>query len=208
MIDEDVIVVTATGTAAAAPDGVRAHVGLSVPAPTVAEALTAAAAGQERIVEELLAAGVDRSAIRTVAYQAGEDYGPAGPVKRHRADATLEICLPDIGRVGELLARLAEVVGDGLRINSVQPDLGDPEPARQEARAAAVVNARRQAEELADAAGVRLGRLRSLVEGSGGGGGGFQLMPLSGPTAAAAPELEGGRHTIAVVVTAAYEIER
>jgi uncharacterized protein YggE len=73
-----------------------------------------------------------------------------------------------------------------------------------------VAAARRQAEELAVAAGVRLVRLRSLVEGSGGG---WSAYPASGGRAMAlaaseAPGVEGGELTVRVVVTATYEIEQ
>jgi uncharacterized protein len=203
--DEDVIVVVGVGAAAAEPDGVRAVIGLSLVAPTVAEALTDAAAAQSRVVDELATAGIDRASISTTGYQAGQDYEASPPSGRHRVDTTLEVRLPDVGRVGEVLSKLGDAAGDALRVHGVFPDLTDPGPARQAARADAVQSSHRQAEELAAAAGRSLGRLRSLVEG---GAEGRVYRASSGfvPNAGAAPELEAGRRSITVAVTATYEL--
>ena len=204
--DEDVIVVVGVGAGEAEPDSVRATIGVSLVAPTVAEALTGAAAAHATVIEVLEAGGVARRDIRTVGYQAGPDYDGARSSSRHRADATLEVRVAGLGEVGSLLARVGEAVGDALRVHSILPEVSDPEPARSAARAAAVSAARKQAEELAAAAGVRLGRLRSLVEG--GGGMRAFLAQQRGPIApaAAAPEVEPGRQAVHVAVTASYEI--
>jgi uncharacterized protein YggE len=209
MDDADVIVVVGVGSVQAEPDRVRAVVGVSVVGDTVGEALTAAAQAQERLVATLIGSGVRRESIQTMAYNAGRDYeGGDMASSRHRADVSLRLTLPDVGSAGELLAQAGEAVGDGFRVNGLWPDLADPESARRTARADAVGAARRQAEELATVAGVRLGRLRSLVEG---GGGGWAPFPASGHAtamAAAAPGVEGGELAVRVAVTATYEIEQ
>jgi len=207
MDEADVIVVVGVGSAQAEPDRVRVIVGASVVADTVGEALTAAAQAQERLVATLTAAGVVKESIQTTAYNAGRDYESAESLNRQRADVSLRVTLPDVVSAGELLARVSEAVGAGFRVNGLWPDLADPESARRTARADAVAAARRQAEELAAAAGVRLGRLRSLVEG---GGGGWAPYPVDGPmmarAASMAPGVEGGELVVRVAVTATYEI--
>jgi hypothetical protein len=206
MESEEVIVVVGVGSARAVPDCIRAHAGVSVVADTVADALTAAGAAQQRIVEVLLASGVDRAAIRTTGYNVGRDYEGGERSRRHRADATFEVRLPDIGDAGEVFAAMGEAAGDALRIHGVHPEVSDPVPAQREARAAAVVAARARAEELAAAAGVTLGPLRSLVEGGGAQlpfHGGVQRVAMA---AAAAPEVEPGRQDVQVAVTATYEL--
>jgi uncharacterized protein YggE len=188
------------------PDRIRAIVGVSTVASTVGEALSAAAEAQERIIEAAVAAGVDRSAAQTVGYRVGQDYEPGGAVSRHRADVSLSLVFPDIAGASSLLAVMGEAAGDSFRVHGVNPEASDAEPARRVAREAAVTAAARQAGELASAAGVRLGRLKSLVEGAGGPGGqwsgGVRLMAAS----SGVPGIEGGGLTIRVEVTATYEI--
>ena len=123
-------------------------------------------------------------------------------------DVAIQVVLPDVTSAGELLARVSDAVGEGFRVDGVWPDLADPSPARRSARTDAVNAAREQAEELAVAAGVRLGRLRSLVEG---GAGGRSAYSAAGPqmalaAMAEAPDVEGGELAVRVVVTATYEI--
>lgn len=202
------IVVTGVGTVQAEPDRVRARLGVSVVALSVGEALTSAAAAHGRTVEALRLGGVEGGSVQTSGYRAGRDYeAPAGS-SRHRVDVAIQVVLPDVASAGELLARVSGAVGEGFRVDGVWPDLSDPSPARRTARTAAVAAAREQAEELAVAAGVRLGRLRSLVEG---GAGGNVAYPVAGPQMALAamadaPGVEGGELAVRVVVTATYEI--
>ena len=204
--EEDVIVVVGAGVAEVAPDRVRAVIGASCVAATVAEALTAVATAQERILGIVLGAGIDRSSVQTLGYHVGPDFDARGPSDRHRADVTLAVVLDDIVGAATLLAAMSEAVGDAFRVNGVTPESSDLEPGRRVAREAAVGAARRQAEELAAAAGVRLGRLRSLAEGSGPTvrpwGGGPAMMAAT----TSAPSVEGGGLGVRVEVTATYEI--
>jgi len=207
-VDEaDVIVVTGVGTVHTDPDRVRATVGISTVALSVGEALVSAAAAQRRALDALAAAGVAAASIQTSGYRAGRDYeGPQGS-SRQRVDVSLQIILGDVVTAGELLAKVSDAVGDDFRVDGVWPDLGDPSSARRTARAAAVAAARDQAEQLAAAAGVRLGRLRSLVEGGQSHidryAAGGRPMAFA---AAGAPDVEGGELTIRVAVTATFEI--
>ena len=199
------IVVLGVGTAMVEPDRVRAALGISITALTVGEALTDAAGAQARALDVLRSAGVPSSAVQTSGYRAGRDHEASHGSTRQRVDVSLHVTLPDVATAGELLARVSDAVGDGFRVDHVWPHVSDPSAARRAARAAAVAAAREQAEELAAAAGVRLGRLRSLVEGGAVGGGG----PQSGirlAAASAAPEVEGGESAVRIAVTATYEI--
>lgn len=163
--EEDVVVVVGVGTADIEPDRVRASIGVSTVAETVGAALAAAAVAQDRIIAVALAAGVGRSAIQTIGYHVGPEYDANGPANRHRADATLSIVVHDVAGAGELLGAMSEAAGDSFRVHGVMPESSQEVAGRREARASAVRVARQQAEELAAAASVRLGRLRSLVEG-------------------------------------------
>jgi uncharacterized protein YggE len=204
--EEDSIVVVGVGTVLGKPDQVRARVGVSAVAPTIAEALTAAAGTQERLLSVATGAGLARSSIQTSGYRAGHDYQAQPASTRYRVDASLVLLLPDLARAGEVLAEMAAEAGDAFEIHGVSPEISDPEPLRATAREAAVIAARTKAEQLAAAAGVRLGRLRSIVEGASarfampaGGRAGLAMMD-------AAPDVEGGELTVSVAVTVVFEI--
>jgi uncharacterized protein YggE len=205
MEDLDVIVVTGIGTAMVEPDRVRAALGISIAALSVGEALTRAAGAQARALEVLRSAGIPSSAMQTSGYRAGRDYEAAQGSTRQRVDVSLHVTLPDVATAGDLLARVSDAVGEGFRVDAVWPHVSDPSAARRAARTAAVIAAREQAEELAAAAGVSLGRLRSLVEGgaiAGAAQSGGRILAA----ASAAPEVEGGESTVRIAVTVTYEI--
>ncbi|RPH57768.1 MAG: DUF541 domain-containing protein, partial [Chloroflexi bacterium] len=95
-------------------------------------------------------------------------------------------------------------------INSIQFDVADKTKAISDARALAVQNARKQAEELAAAAGVSLGSIQNIsyydsiptpvFESKGMGGGG-------GDAAALAVPINPGQMQITVTVTISYDIK-
>jgi uncharacterized protein YggE len=204
MDDGDTITVVGVGSVDVEPDRVRVRLGVSTVAPTIGEAMTEAADAQRRMIDVLAAEGLPRTAIQTAGYHGGRDHEGRDGSNRQRVDVTLTVVLPDVTGAGALLGRLGDAAGTAFRVDGISLEVADPEPHRRAARAAAVVAAREQAEELATAAGVRLGRLQSLFEGIALPGprpaAGAQLM------ARAAPGLEGGELGVTVMVTASYEI--
>ncbi|MFE1599160.1 SIMPL domain-containing protein [Methylobacterium sp. ID0610] len=79
----------------------------------------------------------------------------------YQASNAVQIRLADLGRLGELMRRTLD--GGADRIGGVTFGLRDAAKAEGEARAAAVKDAIRQAETLAEAAGLRLGRIERIV---------------------------------------------
>lgn len=204
MTEEAVIVVVAVGSAELIPDRVRAIVGVSCVATTVGQALSDAALAQEQILKVATAAGVERSAIQSAGYHVGENYGLSGGAAGHRADASLSIVVEDTALAGSLLGSMGEAVGDAFRVHAVRPESSDVEGGRRIAREGAVGAARRQAQELATAAGVELGRLRSLVEnGASHRPPGF-LPEAAVAMSSGAPGIERGILMVNVAVTATY----
>jgi uncharacterized protein YggE len=113
----------------------------------------------------------------------------------------------DLAKLGDLLD--AAVKAGANNINSIQFDLADKTQALSQARAEAVKTAKTQAEELANAAGIKLGEIQSLqyydaspspiFQGKGMGGGGA-AADLTVP-------INPGQMQISVTVTVAYEIK-
>jgi uncharacterized protein YggE len=98
------------------------------------------------------------------------------------------VTLRDLTKLGDLLD--AVVKAGANNINSIQFDVADQETALSDARKQAVANARKQADELAQAAGVTLGDIQTIststsgvpvpvFEGKGGGGQLAASVPVS-----------------------------
>jgi hypothetical protein len=72
----------------------------------------------------------------------------------------------DIGSSGAVIDAAAEAAGDAVRVQQLSFSIADDSALRAQARAAAVTQAKEKAKQLADAAGVSLGPLLSITEGT------------------------------------------
>ncbi len=193
-----------TGSASGPADRCSIELALVASAATPAEALEQVTAAADAVVAALGAQGVERCAVRTRSLQVTDRYDPTNRQVVAR-DATYGLAVDDrpLGAVGPLLAALAAVAGDALRVQSLDLGVADPEPLVRAARGRAVADALARAQQLAKAAGVALGPLLSLVEGGG-------AAPRAGGTRAVAfassLPVEGGTETRTVAVTALFAI--
>ncbi|MGH3874852.1 MAG: SIMPL domain-containing protein [Pseudonocardiaceae bacterium] len=114
--------------------------------------------------------------------------------------------LRDIGGAGGLIDAASAAAGDAVRVQQLGFSIGDDSASRAQARADAVRQAKAQAKQLADAAGVTLGRLHSITE--------VPVNPPSpiyreaAPAADASVPLEPGTQQLTVLVEIVYAIEQ
>jgi uncharacterized protein YggE len=112
----------------------------------------------------------------------------------------------DVATVGAIIDAAARACGDAVRVEQLNFGVADEAPALARARADAVRHAREQAGQLASAAGVRLGRPRSITEEPRGGHP-SQVQRLS-RTAAGGMPIQPGLETIRVTVELVYDIDK
>lgn len=91
----------------------------------------------------------------------------SGPVLVYRVSNMLHITIRQIESVGDVLSRAVEAGAN--QAWGVSFDIDDPEPLASKSRAEAIEDARKQANELARLAGVKLGRVVSVMDEEGGG---------------------------------------
>jgi uncharacterized protein YggE len=98
---------------------------------------------------------------------------------------------------------LDAAVADGANtLNGLTFGIAAPEPALNEARKAAVMDARAKAELLVTAAGMKLGRVVMITEG----GAWTDPAPMFRDSAAASPPVAGGEVAMTANVTIQYEM--
>jgi uncharacterized protein len=164
------LAVTGTGEAQLKPDFARIFVAVATQSDAVAQAVEANRAATERVLARIQALGVKREDIQTANFQVFQTpprHGPDGReqrVPRFTARHTLRVIARDIDGVGRLAGEVL-ATGDVL-FQSLIWGLDREEQGADEARRAAVGDARRQAEVYASAAGVKLGRLVEMRDGS------------------------------------------
>ncbi len=193
------------------PDIAYIYIGVHNEAKTASDAVDANKIQTNAVIEALKSAKVDEKDIRTTNFSIypSQQYAPDGTVSGtlYMVDNTVYIVVRDLDGLGNLLD---DAISAGANsINSIQFDVADKTAAVKEARAKAVADARTQAGELADAAGVTLGDIQNISffdntpypmsEGKGGGGGVMQ--------ANAAVPIQPGQLSISVSVSVVYEIK-
>jgi uncharacterized protein YggE len=174
--------VTGTGEVTLTPDIAYVSIGVRTEGEDAANAVAENNAKSDEVVEALLASGVDDNDVQTTNFNIypQQQYDEQGNIQdtTYIVENTVRVVVRDLETIGELLNAAVEAGANS--IYGVQFDVADDEAARSQARQAAVEDAQNQAEELAEAAGVGLGRVQSistyggqpipLYEGKGGAG--------------------------------------
>ncbi len=167
--DPALITVTGESTAQAAPDLATVDLGVTTEGPSAAEALSANSTAVKAIMDRLAAAGIEARDIQTSNLSLNPNWtstpdGAGSVISGYMAMNMLSVRVRDLTKLGTVLDA---VVTDGANtLNGITFGLQDPKPVMTAARKDAVADARTRAEELAAAAGVSLGRLVSITEGS------------------------------------------
>ena len=198
------ITVIGTGTADAVPDEAAFSIGVSTKATTAREALAANTEQMQRVIAALKAAGVQEVDIKTQDVSVGANYDDSRGASGYAARNSVSVRVRDLDRAGAVLdaasrAGANEVYGPSLT-RSNREDL------EAKALASAVKNARKRAEALANAAGVRLGRVTGIVEGFNGGPQPMIEARAAADSSVAAP-IEAGTEEIQASVTVTFAIE-
>ncbi|HQA67971.1 MAG TPA: SIMPL domain-containing protein, partial [Aggregatilineales bacterium] len=117
----------------------------------------------------------------------------------------MRVKVSDTERIGEVIE--AGMDAGANTVGSLFFAIEDPDALEAQARADAVADARARAEQLAEAAGVQLGDLVNLTEGT-------PVFPLTGRVAldmaqgGGAPPISEGQLAVSVSVTASFSIRQ
>jgi uncharacterized protein len=159
--------VTGEGVALAAPDSCMLSVALNVSRDTVVDALRDVTTIADAAIERLRAAGfadVDLP-TRNLSVRDWLDHRTERVTARV-ASYAFAIVVNELDRLPAAVEALTASAGDALQIQGIAFAHRDPEPLRASARRAAVADAQARAHQLATSAGLRLGAILSIREGS------------------------------------------
>lgn len=202
------VIVVGEGSVTVAPDYARIRSGVSTNAKTVKEASDTNAKLMADILATLADAGIAKKDIQTSEFSIEPVYTspppPGGPkLSGYRVSNQVNVTIHDISQVGEVLDRL--VKAGATDAENIAFLVSDREKALDQAREAAVANARHKADLYAHASGLSLGRVRWITESAG-----FEpLLPrarLEARQASASVPIESGEDTITARVTVGFDI--
>ncbi len=197
--------VTGTGTVSAAPDMARVIVAVETRSDTATEALKENTSRMRKVLDAIRAAQIPPKDIQTVSFTISpvtERKPDRRIIRYYHVQNSVRVTVRNLDRLGELLDA---VVGAGAnRVSSIQFDVSKRRELEDEARRKAVQDARRKAELLAEAAGVRVGPVLRITEGA---------IPEPGPIvmraqlAAAPVPIQPGQLEITARVSVVFGIE-
>ena len=192
------------------PDIVYINIGVNTQRENAAEAVDLNKTQTNAVIQAIKDFGVAEKDIRTTNFSiwSNPQYDPSGQITgtMYVVDNTVNVTVRDLEKLGDLLD--AAVSAGANSIYSIQFDVEDKTAATKEARAKAVENAKTEAQELADTAGVALVEIKDInyyessptpyFEGKGGGG---------GAAVESAVPIQPGQLAISVTVNVTYTIK-
>jgi uncharacterized protein YggE len=199
------IVSRGLGTVTKPPDTVTVVIGVQTRDPSARGALDANTAKATALINVLKSKGVAAADLQTSQLSINPTSDPTtGRITGYEVTNQITARLHDIRAAGGLIDAAGESAGDAVRIQQLRFSIGDDSALRAQARAAAVRQAQVHAKQMADAAGVTLGRIYSITE-----------MPLNPPSPigrdsapAVAVPLEPGAQELTVMVEVVYAINQ
>jgi uncharacterized protein len=165
---EPVVIVAGDGVVKAAPDQAWVTLAVESRSKNPKEAQTQNANVMSAVQQKLVAAGLPKDAVRTIAYdlQLESDFVNGRQVPRgYVARNTIEVRLDDIARVGEVID--VAVTSGTTAVHGVRFDLKQREALEREALKRATADARARAEAAAAGAGGTIGRVVRIEEPAG-----------------------------------------
>jgi len=205
--------VNGTGEVQATPDITILNLGVQAKAPTVEDAQGEASVAMEAVMAALKASGVADKDIKTTGFNIWQQsrWDPDNQeevVTGYQVSNNIEVTIRNVTDAGETIDAVVKAGGDNIRVNGIRFEVEDPSEYLDEAREKAAADAKAKAEQLADLAGVTLGKPTYISEGSN--------VPvvyaardyaMEEAEAAGAPPISAGETTVTATIQIVYEID-
>lgn len=220
---QNTISVSGTGEATAVPDTARFTVGVQHEGETVAAAQSQSTEAINEIISYLKEAGVQEKNIKTINYnispryeyeetQASRRDGRRPPTGErqlvgYEVSQTLEVTTKNTDQAGELLSGVGQRGADS--VSSLSFVVDDENALQQTARMKAIADARKNAQQLAQALGVELAGVVGYNQSGGVRPLKRERVEMSADNAAgggASPQIPTGENRLETQVEVTYEI--
>jgi uncharacterized protein YggE len=155
--------VLGTGEVTTTPDTAKVSAGVTTQAPSAADAIAANADEMSKVIAALKRAGVAGKDLQTEFVSVNPRYDDNGQaIVGYSASNSVSAVVRELSNVGDVIDAAVAAGANNVSGPSLARD--DQDELYRDALEAAVANARQKATALAQAAGVSLGKIRSLNE--------------------------------------------
>jgi uncharacterized protein YggE len=208
--DNRFITVTGVGTISVVPDAVRFNATVSALAPTNAAALSSASKSAAAVRAALKDKGIAVKDIRSANISVYPEYNytqEAGTkITGYRASQSFDVLVRTASKAGTIIEAVVTAGGDNVQLGGVISTTLNPAAASEEARAAAVANAKSKASSYAKLLGTSIGKVLSLEEQSSPVYSSPFPMAKAGMAADSAVEIDLGEQDVTVTITVRWAL--
>lgn len=199
------VTVVGSGEVTAVPDVAEVWIGVETEAPTVQEALETNNAQVAAIIAQIQALGISETDIQTRSFRISPRYDRENrQVTGYVVCNILEVTIRNLEQAGALLDQVVQLGAN--RIYGINFRVENPEAVLDQARAAAMTDARRKAEQLAQLANAQLGEVLIITENIGTPPTPVvRDAPEAAPATGAVP-IEPGEQTFTVQIQVTFEL--
>jgi uncharacterized protein YggE len=202
------ISVQGSGSVAGRPDLAVARAGIESRAATPDLALAANTKVMTTLLTTIKRYGIADKDIETTSFDVSPVYAQADSrgapaIEGYQVANQVSVRVRDIAKLGGLLSSLVE--SGANRLQGVTFEIAEPAALQDDARRAAIADARKRAELYAKAAGVKLRRVLSIAEAGTSSPAPMMMRAMKGGTGDV--PVAAGEQTITAGVSVVYEIE-
>jgi uncharacterized protein YggE len=206
--DNRFITVTGVGTVSVVPDAVRFSATVSALASTNAAALSTASKSAAAVRAALIAKGIATKDIRSANISVYPEYNwtqEAGTkITGYRASQSFDVLVRTASKAGSIIEAVVTAGGDNVQLGGVVPTTLNPSLATEDARAAAVANAKSKASSYAKLLGTSIGKVLSLEEQSSPVY--SSPFPMAKAEADSAVQIDLGEQDVTVTITVRWTL--
>jgi uncharacterized protein YggE len=208
--DNRFITVTGVGTISVVPDAVRFNATVSALGSTNAAALSAATKSAVAVRTALRTAGIATKDVRSANISVYPEYNwtqeSGTKITGYRASQSFDVLVRTASKAGSIIEAVVIAGGDSVQLGGVIPTTLNPSAATEDARAAAVANAKSKASSYAKLLGTSIGKVLSLEEQSSPVYSSPFPTAKAGAADAAAIEIDLGEQDVTVTITVRWAL--
>ncbi len=210
---EHTISVSGSGQATGTPNVAYVELGVNVTNPDVGQAITEANQTMNDVRQALLDAGVPEENLQTSTFNVSAEQPPRPtdvpsdqqPEQIYRVQNILRVKVEQIDTVSDVID--AGLNAGANNVYNLSFDIADPTALQEQARAAAIEDARNRAQQLAEGLGVQVGAPVQVSESFGGQPQIERVAMAADAAGAGAPPISQGQLTVNVTVNVSFLIE-
>ncbi len=203
------VTVTGVGSVSVVPDAVRFYPSVTALAAKSADALATASRTASAVRSALRAEGIAVKDIKSSNLSVFPEYNytkdKGSVIVGYRATQSFNVVIRKADTAGKVVESVVNAGNENVQINGIVPFITKGSAAMEEARAAAVADARARAASYAKLLGTSLGRVVYLQENSAPSYN-FPMLGVAKASDGATPEIDLGEEELSVSITVRWAL--